>query len=81
MDSRLLRPLGRLSLEDKAVMKRLKPGQPGLFDVPMRPFCLTALQHSKVLILLETLLTEALAERIGCGMIHSQEAVDDEGHG
>ena len=81
IESRPLRPLGGIFLEDKAVMKRLKPGQPGLFDVPTMPVCLTALQHRKVLILLGTLLTEALAERIGCAVIQSQEADDDEDHG
>ena len=45
IESRPLRPLGGIFLEDKAVMKRLKPGQLGLFDVPMMPVCLTALQH------------------------------------
>lgn len=62
-------------------MKRLKPGQPGLFDAPKMPVCLTALQQSKALILLGTLLTEAFAERIGRAVIQSQEADDDEDHG
>jgi hypothetical protein len=64
-----------------AMIKRLKLAQPGLFDAPMMPVCLTAVQQRRALILLETLLTEALAERIGCAVIESQEADDDEDHG
>ena len=52
-----------------------------MFDASMMPVCLTALQHRKALILLGTLLTEALAERIGCAVIQSQEADNDEDHG
>ena len=62
-------------------MKRLMSGQPGLFDVPTMPVCLTTVQQSKALMLLGTLLTEALADRIGRAVIQSQEADDDENHG
>jgi hypothetical protein len=64
-----------------AVTKRSRLEQRGLFDVLMRPVGLTGLQHSKALVLLGTLLTEALAGRIDDAVIPSQEAGDDEDHG
>ena len=63
------------------MVKRSRLEQPRLFDVLMIPVGLTGLQHSKALVLLGTLLTEALAGGIDSAVIQSQEAGDDEDHG
>jgi hypothetical protein len=63
-------------------MKRSRLEQPGLFDVPVLPVGLSALQQTKALTLLGTLLAEALTgETAVSAVIQSQEADDDEDHG
>jgi hypothetical protein len=63
------------------VMKRARVGQLRLFDVPALPIGLTALQQAKAMVLLATLLKEALGGRIDTAVIRLQEAGDDEDHG
>ena len=62
-------------------MMERRARQPGLFDAPVRPMELLALQRAKALALLGTLLMEAAAVRIEDAMVLSREAGDDADHG
>lgn len=63
-------------------MKRSRLEQLGLFDVPVLPVGLSAIQQTKALTLLGTLLTEALAgETVVNAVVQPGEADDDEDHG
>ena len=61
-------------------MMEMRTRQSGLFDVPVLPPELPALQRAKVLALLRTLLTEAIAARIEDVMVQSLEVSDDADH-
>jgi hypothetical protein len=63
------------------MVKRPRPAQPGLFDVPVLQRAVTALQAANALELLGILLTEALADRVDGAAAKPQEVGDDESHG
>jgi len=62
------------------MMLERRTRQPGLFDVPVLPPKLPALERAKALALLGTLLTEAIAARIENVMEQSLEVGDDADH-
>ena len=62
-------------------MMERRTRQPGLFDAPVLPMKLPALQRAKALAFLGALLTEAVAVRIEDAMVQSQEAGDDADQG
>ncbi len=63
------------------VATQARLGQLRLFDGPAPTVELTVLQQTKAVVLLGTLLTEALGGRIDGAVIRLQEAGDDEDHG
>jgi hypothetical protein len=62
-------------------MMERRTRQPGLFDAPVLPMKLPALQRAKALALLGALLTEAVAVRTEDALVQSREVGDDADHG
>lgn len=62
-------------------MKEWRAKQPGLFEVARPPNALLGPQRIKAMKLVQALLIEAIAMRIGDAAAQSQEAGNDQDHG